>query len=292
MVQIADYSCPYDNSVGIREAVTRKLELTFPDAYKNWKTMRDIALALKKEDKAEFCELPFCHTVEGEAMGGIINYGDAKSGPRAKTYICQTPEEILALPQIDFTKGRIREVLKACEALSKMGETVVFEISGPFTVLNVLADASITLKWMRKQPEEMKAILEKLKGELLRYMQEAARAGAAIISYADSTGGVNILGPKQMAAVTELFTYPLLKEADKILPENVLIQLCPKTSFALIGTDLAKWKEIKVSDGELSYGQACGKLVGRARFTGQTCIKNIEYCIDSTVQTLELTAND
>ena len=68
MVQIADYSCTYDNSVGIREPVTRKLELTFPDAYKNWKTMRDIALALKKEDKAEFCELPFCHTVEGEAM--------------------------------------------------------------------------------------------------------------------------------------------------------------------------------------------------------------------------------
>ena len=36
--------------------------------------------------------------------------------------------------------------------------------------------------------------------------------GGDLISYADSSGGVNILGPKMMEAVTVNFTYPFLKK--------------------------------------------------------------------------------
>lgn len=288
MNKIVDYLCTYDNSTGIREEVTKELGLIFPDAYKDWKTMTQISLALKKHDNADFCELPFCHTVEGEAMGGIINYGDGHTGPRAKEYLCRTPEDILALPNIDYEKGRINEVLQACAALHRQGECVVLDVSGPFTILNVLADASITLKWLRKQPEQMKQIFKKIGKELLRYMEYAQQAGVTVISYADSTGGLNIIGPKQMETTVEQFTYPLLKEADARLSKNILIQLCPKTAFALVGTGKATWKEEKLNSEEMAYGAACGKLVGKARFTGQTCIKNIKYRVKGKIQTLEL----
>ena len=91
MADIKDFKCTYDNSVGISEEVTAKLHLTFPDAYLHWDTMALIAEALKETDGAAFCELPFCHTVEAEAMGGIVNYGNEKTGPRAKEYICTKP---------------------------------------------------------------------------------------------------------------------------------------------------------------------------------------------------------
>ena len=87
MSKIVDFNCTYDNSVVINEEVTKKLQLSFPDAYKHHNTMVLIAKELKSFDNASFCELPFCHTVEGEAMGGIINYGDEKIGPRAIEYI-------------------------------------------------------------------------------------------------------------------------------------------------------------------------------------------------------------
>ena len=141
MGEIKDFHCTYDNSVGINEEVTKELGLIFPDAYMHWDTMARLSRALKEHDGASFCELPFCHTVEAEAMGGIINYGNALTGPRAKEYICMSVEELLELPEIDFSQGRIHEVLLACKELRKQGEHVVLQVSGPFTILNVLIDA-------------------------------------------------------------------------------------------------------------------------------------------------------
>lgn len=109
MDKIVDFKCTYDNSAGINKDVTENLKLSFPEAYKYGETMMLIAKALKKHDNASFCELPFCHTVEGEAMGGIINYGDEKIGPRAKEYICKSVEDVLNLKSIDFTKGEYQK---------------------------------------------------------------------------------------------------------------------------------------------------------------------------------------
>ena len=217
MSKIVDFKCTYDNSVGINEEVTKKLQLSFPDAYKHHNTMVLIAKELKRYDNASFCELPFCHTVEGEAMGGIINYGDEKIGPRAKEYICKDTKDLLNLNSIDFTKGRIAQVLKACSDLREEGENVVLEISGPFTILNVLMDARHVFKIFRKEPEKMQKIFDKFQLEILKFIEEGQRCGANLISFADSAGGVNILGPKMMEQTVQMFTYPFLKKTVKIL---------------------------------------------------------------------------
>ena len=90
--------------------------------------MARLSKALKEHDGAAFCELPFCHTVEAEAMGGIVNYGNERTGPRAGEYICHSVEELLELPSIDFEKGRIHEVLLACRQLREEGELSLIHI--------------------------------------------------------------------------------------------------------------------------------------------------------------------
>ena len=117
MGDIKDFNCTYDNSAGIRSEVTEGLGLTFPDAYTHCDTMVTLSKVLKEKDKAVICELPFCHTLEAEAMGGIINLGNEIAGPRAGGYVCTDVEEILNLPDMDFTKGRIQETLLACKKL-------------------------------------------------------------------------------------------------------------------------------------------------------------------------------
>lgn len=276
MPKIVDFNCTYDNSAGINEEVTKNLNLSFPDAYKHYDTMSLISQELRKHDKAEFCELPFCHTVEGEAMGGIINYGDDKIGPRAKEYICKTAQEVLNLPSIDFTKGRIAEVLKACTKLRNEGENVLLEISGPFTILNVLMDARHVFRIFRKQPEEMQKIFDKFQIEILRFIEEAQRAGANLISFADSSGGVNILGPKMAEEAVERFTYPLLKKAEKLINKDTLLLLCPKTTFALLGTQKASLYDIELSK-PMKYSEGCIEIIGKTKIAGQMCIKNINY---------------
>lgn len=273
MSKIIDFNCTYDNSIGLLKEVTQNTNLQFPEAYKHWDTMAILAKELKEYEKAEFCQLPFCHTVEGEAMGGSVNYGDEKIGPRAKDYICTTAEHILALPEIDYSKGRIAEVLKACKYLREKGENVALYVSGPFTIMNVLMEPRYVFKIFKKNPEIMKEILDKFQNEILRFIVEAQKLGVNMISYGDSSGGLNILGPKFSEQVVEMFTYPLLKNMEKIINDETIVLLCPKTTFALLGTDRAVWKDIKLSS-PMSYVEASIEIIGKVKFVGQMCIKN------------------
>lgn len=282
MREIKEFHCTYDNSAGVREEVTKGLGLTFPEAYQRWDTMVMLAKALKEADGALFCELPFCHTVEAEAMGGIVNYGNEKVGPRAGGYICTEPEELLELPEMDFTKGRIREVLLACRELKNQGEHIGFEVSGPFTILNGLIDIRYVFKGMRKKPEVMEKVFWKLGEQLLEYMKMAKEYGADLISYADSSGGVNILGPKLMAEVTEHFTYPFLKKAESIADDRTMILLCPKTTLALLGIEKAEFVDHRL-DGPVSYAQGCIDMIGKVKFAGQMCVKNVGYQLSNGI---------
>ena len=248
MGDIKDFNCTYDNSAGIRSEVTEGLGLTFPDAYTHCDTMVTLSKVLKEKDKAVICELPFCHTLEAEAMGGIINLGNEIAGPRAGGYVCTDVEEILNLPDMDFTKGRIQETLLACKKLREEGEHVVFEVAGPFTILNVLIDARYVFKGMRKKPEVMEKVFWKLGDQILKYMELVKEYGGDLISYADSSGGVNILGPKMMEAVTVNFTYPFLKKIEQLADDKTMILLCPKTTLALIGTEKAKFVDHQLEE--------------------------------------------
>ena len=227
-------------------------------------------------------ELPFCHTVEAEAMGGLVNYGNDKTGPRAKEYICTKPEELLELPPIDFAAGRIHEVLLACKELRDQGEHVVLQVSGPFTILNVLIDARYVFKGMRKQPEVMKKVFWKLGDEILKFMEEAKKYDVDLISYADSSGGVNILGPRMAEQVVEDFTYEFLKKVEALADDKTMILLCPKTSLALIGTGHARFRDHLITPGT-RYGEACIQMIGKAKFAGQMCIKNVGYQLENGV---------
>ncbi len=276
MAKIVDFNCTFQYSVGINENVTKKLNLKFPDAYMKRDTMAEIALAIKEYDGATFCELPFCHTVEAEAIGGIVNYGDEKAGPRAKEYICSNPEEILELKEIDFSDGRIFEVLEACRILREQGEDVVLDVAGPFTVMNVLIDPVHVFKAMRKKPELMKKVFWRLGNDVLKYVEEGIKRGVTMISYADSSGGVNILGPKMAEQVVEDFTYEYLQKLQEITGDKALVLLCPKTVFALLGTEKAEFVDVKLPS-PMRYSEACAWLAGKEKFVGQTCIKNIKY---------------
>ena len=159
---------------------------------------------------------------------------------------------------------------------------MVLQISGPFTILNVLIDARYVFKAMRKQPEVMKEVFWKLGNEVLRFMEEAKKYGVDLISYADSSGGVNILGPKMAEQVVEDFTYEFLKQVEGLADEHTMILLCPKTTFALLGTGHGKLKDHLTETG-IRYGEACIRMTGKAKFAGQMCIKNVGYELENGI---------
>jgi uroporphyrinogen-III decarboxylase len=273
MSTIKDYPCSFDDVSGVSEHVIQRGNLVFPDAYKYKDMMIRLSKATMEQEDMPFCLLPFCHTVEAEALGGDVNYGDAITGPRAGKYVCETMEEVLKLPSVDYSVGRIHEVLLACRELRDQGEQVVLQIAGPFTILNGLIDARHVFRCLRKNPELWREVLRKLEEELLNYIKEAEKYGVTMVSYADPAGGVNILGPKVAKQVVEEFTYPFLKRVEEMTCKRMLIILCPKTTFALLGTDHATLLDYSTSE-PLPYGKGCVQMTGNASFAGQMCIRH------------------
>ena len=82
---------------------------------------------------------------------------------------------------------------------------------------------------------------------------------------------------------SEDVTYDFVKQAGKLADEHTMILLCPKTTFALLGTGKAKLMDCQIHDDRsqeedsLSYAEACIQMKGKIRFAGQTCIKNLDY---------------
>lgn len=287
MDKMTTSGCGFDRMPEIVEQVIREKELAFPDVYMYRQDMVKLSLEVKEKEGTPFCMLPFHHVTEAAALGGRVNYGDGKKGPRGGDCICTEVLELLELPRIDYTAGTIRETLEACRMLAGQGETVVLEMSGPFTIMNTLIDIGKILRAMRKAPELMEAVFDKLKKELLMYLDEAAGSGVKLISYSDSVGGADILGPRDARRVAEQFTWPFLKEAEKILGDRMTIILCPKAAVPLVESGKATVQEVIVGKDAgmaaggcparaITYGEACAAMAGRIHFTGQMCVRNMD----------------
>ena len=281
-IAIKDFHCTYDNASGINAEAVARANVVFPDVHNDARMMADLSKALKKHYNAPFCTLPFCHTVEAEALGGIVNLGNAETGPRCGGYIASSVEEILDLPDMNFSEGRIAKVLEAIRMLADEGEHVLVEICGPITIMNSLIDPKHIFKMMRKDKEMTKAVFEKLGEQAFHYMQQAKEHGARLISYADVVGGVNIVGPKLAEEIVDLFTYGYVKRIQELSDENCLMMLCPKTTFALLGTDKAKFRDIELEE-PMRYGEACIEMIGKAKLAGMTCCHNMEFTLNNAI---------
>lgn len=283
MGKIIDFPCSYGNSSGVRPEVTEGLGLTFPDAYLHSETMVKLARSLKEKDNAVHCDLSFCHTLEAEAMGGDINLGNDRQGPRCGGYVCSSVEQLLELPDIDFSKGRIAETLEAARTLCEQGEYPNMELCGPFTIMANLIDLKYVFKACRRQPEIMKEVYWKFGRQTLKFIKEAEAHGMKLISYADPTGALNILGPKVLESYTNEFTADFIRQAVEETREDTMILLCPKTTYALIGTDNAEFVEHQLPEKKMRYADACISMVGQVKLSGQNCIKNVGFNITNGI---------
>lgn len=274
MDEIRAYKCTYSNSVGISAEVTSGLGLEFPDAYMHSETMQVLSKAIKDHDNAPFCLLPFCRTIEAEAMGAVLNYGDANTGPRAKDPVCETCDDVLALPEIDVTKGRMAEVLDACRSLKSQGETVCLEVTGPFTILQALMEPRKVFKAYRKDLDGMVRVMDRMASDLLKYIGAAKDAGVDVIIFSDSAGAPELLGPKFAAQAVEDFYHPFLKNVSELMDENCIFLLCPKFTYAVIDTGFGEMKDHELEPG-IDFLEAMLQMKGKAKIGGQVCIKNI-----------------
>lgn len=287
MSKIQDYPCGYEK-IEQKKRVMEASHKNPIDVYQKGEEMAEMSLELKRAGNTMFCELPFCHTIEAEALGGIVTYGKDWGEPRIREFTYEKLEELLELPKIDFENGRIQEVLKGCQYLSNKREEVLLKISGPLTILNGLLPTEAILRGLVKKEEQIRQICDRIVEQLVEYVKKAYEEGVQFFSYADGLSNVQVLGQKMTKKVTEQITYPCLETFERQMEQDVLVFLCPKTTYALIGTEKGKIKEI-VLPTKMSYGEASQFVKGKERFVGQMCTKEMQNLLkNDTIQVIKL----
>lgn len=256
----------------IPEAVWHKVDFDYMDARLDAEKIATLAWHIKQHKGEALCALPFCQTVEAEALGAAVIDDSTRGNRIARSLIKKlTPDTVLK--SMDFENGRIGAVLTAAGKLKKSGETVRLDVLGPVSLLGLLMDSSQLYKAFRKDRMSLDRLIGIVETELAAYMIKAAEIGVDILSFADPTGAMDIVGEKFYTEVSGPSAYRLLKENEGQLGKTV-VHLCGKTSVAFASLGYIETQEVAVH-GQ-SYGEAVVNLIksdSTVRYLGHGCMK-------------------
>jgi len=178
---------------------------SLPAAHGDAQLMADLAGQIQRATGFENLSVPFCLTVEAEALGSRVDRGGLICEPKVVQEAFATLTAALRqLPDRLPDEGRIRVVVEAVCALATRHRElpVVAIISGPVSTAASLVEPTALLKGLRRHPEDAHRLLSQITDFLLAYAVALAEAGATVIAVGDPTATGEILGPKLFAEYT------------------------------------------------------------------------------------------
>ena len=171
----------------------------WPQAHVDVETMVGLALAMYDLGGIEDLAVPFCMTVEAEALGAPVELGDHLTQPRVLHEPYPSCADVMAAPFSPIASAaRAQTTLAAMRKLVAMRPQapVIGNLVGPVSLLATLVPPDRLMREMFRQPELVRAALEVVTGHLVEYASEQIAAGAEVITIADPTATGEILGPR------------------------------------------------------------------------------------------------
>lgn len=171
--------------------------------------------------------VPFCMTVEAEAMGAITHLGDIYTEPRVTEYAISSVEDWKKLKSLDLSTGRVKTVLDALHLIQQQypDASIIGNLTGPISTASSVADANFFYRELRKKKEDAHAFMDFVTEQLLAFGKAQIEAGANVIAISDPSGTGEILGPK----LFEEYALPALNKLCrelKPLCKGVIVHIC------------------------------------------------------------------
>ncbi len=197
----------------------------WPETHTDAKKMAELAFALNQADGFENYGVPFCMTVEAEAMGAIVNMGNRLCEPHVVHSALTACAQIDKLQSLDLQAGRVKTVLDAIEILRNKGTDVpvIGNIAGPISVGGTLLDMSVLLREFRKSPASAQCYMEFICENLINFGKAQIAAGADVICISEPSGTGEILGPQNFADYTVKYLNRIL---DKLTVPVKIVHIC------------------------------------------------------------------
>ncbi|MBQ9067447.1 MAG: MtaA/CmuA family methyltransferase [Eggerthellaceae bacterium] len=181
-------------TVGLQDEIS----VFFPDAHYDAEKMAALAKAVYDNGFFENYGVPFCMTVEAEAMGAAVTMGRKEVEPHVTDYAFDDVHDYKQVKPMDLNAGRAKVVIDAIKILRSYGDDVpiVGNLVGPVSVASSVMEATRYYKQLRKEKELSHEYMDFITEELIRFGVAQVEAGADIIAIADPSGTGEIMGPQ------------------------------------------------------------------------------------------------
>lgn len=142
--------------------------------------------------------VPFCQTIEAEAMGCTIKNGGEKNLPSPAVHPYK-PDDRPEMPADFLQRGRIQELIRAVKLLKEMVGDKAFVIGGiigPYSIAGSLMGVTDLLRASIRKPHLVPPFMEvgELAGTMLA--RELIKAGADAICIEDMMASLDMISPK------------------------------------------------------------------------------------------------
>ncbi len=275
--------------LAVKEAMNQT-GAAWPEAHTDPEKMAKLGSSLHELAGLECARIPFCLTVEAEAMGAQIDLGGIDKPPQ----ISSSPFEgtgAIDIPDDFVDNGRIPTVLKAVEILKETYEDlpVVVGITGPFTLTGHLLGVEDLVRALKISPDEIEMVIEDSLDACMDYVDVLSDVEPDVICVAEPTASPELLDPLQFKSMVK----PRLEDLAGFINQKSVLHICGSTQdiihdMASIGfdgisieekVDVVKAKEeIEAGSSGVNVG---GKDLGIGGATSSKIVGNI-----STSQTL------
>ena len=223
--------CPGGMMNMVTSALMDACGVSLPQAHCDARRMAALAKAVYDFGCFENVGVPFCMTVEAEAMGAQIDLGSRIYEPHVVGCVIQSVDEADRLPAMDVTKGRAGVVLQAISLLKEQcpDVPVIGNLSGPVSTAASLLEPTTFYRELRKKNSQAHAYMDFITEQLMQFGLAQIAAGADVIAISDPSGTGEILGPKYFAE----FAVPCLNRlVERFQQEGVgtIVHICGQMS--------------------------------------------------------------
>jgi [methyl-Co(III) methanol-specific corrinoid protein]:coenzyme M methyltransferase len=205
----------------------------WPEAHHNPGKMAKLGSAAHRLCGLDNVSVPFCMTVEAEALGSVIDFHEGSvRWPSIREVQVVDPSD-LTIPEDVSEAGRVPVVVKAIRLLKGEyeGEVPVNAyMAPPFTsISSYLVDSISFLKWLRRSPE---TVHEFCRATIDTYVEIAnlyGEAGADVITLHEMGASTDIISPTHF----DEFVKPYISELTRRVKTPTVLNICGSTMAIL-----------------------------------------------------------
>ncbi len=214
-------------------------DLNWPSAHIDPLKMAKLALKSYHLDVFENLGVPFCMTVEAEALGASVDLGNSHTEPKVTAYAIDRIQDWTQLKPIAYQQGRLKTVLDSIEYLKVNTENIpiIGNLVGPISLATSILDPMVFYKDLRRNPEDVHPFLEMISDVSIEFGKRQLAAGADWITISDPSGTGEILGEKNFNTFVLPYLNKIIDALSEIRPNCVIVHICGRLTqvFGSIG---------------------------------------------------------